>query len=81
LKMHGMWLDYKETKGPLCKMAGIFWFQIYFSIGNRMDQVHGLWTAQGRLVHGSTVDSIVAGSQGSPELDLAAALGHGNLPW
>jgi hypothetical protein len=46
-----------------------------------MDQVHGLWTAQGRLVHGSTVDSIVAGSQGSPELDLAAALGHGNLPW
>jgi hypothetical protein len=37
LKIHGGQLDYKETKGPLCKMAGIFWFCIYFSIGNCMD--------------------------------------------
>jgi hypothetical protein len=26
LKIHGLRLDYIETKGPLCKMAGIFWF-------------------------------------------------------
>jgi hypothetical protein len=50
-KIHGTRLDYKETKGPLCKMAGIFWFCIYFSIGNRMDQVHGSWTSVG-AVHG-----------------------------
>jgi hypothetical protein len=37
LKIYGLLLDYKETKGPLCKMAGIFWFWIYFSIGNHMD--------------------------------------------
>jgi hypothetical protein len=24
--IHGLRLDYKETKGPLCKTAGIFWF-------------------------------------------------------
>jgi hypothetical protein len=51
LKIYGLLLDYKETKGPLCKMAGIFWFWIYFSIGNRMDQVHGSWTSAG-AVHG-----------------------------
>jgi hypothetical protein len=26
LKIHGLQLDYKETKGLVCKMAGIFWF-------------------------------------------------------
>jgi hypothetical protein len=26
LKIHGLRLDYKETKWPLCKTAGIFWF-------------------------------------------------------
>jgi hypothetical protein len=24
LKIHGLCLDYKETKGPLCKMVRIF---------------------------------------------------------
>jgi hypothetical protein len=45
-----------------------------------MDRVHGLWTTQGRLVHCSTMDSTVAGDQGSPELILAATPGHENLP-
>jgi hypothetical protein len=69
-----------KRRGFSPNVAGLFWFQIYFSIGNRMDRVHGLLTAQGRLVHGCTADSTVADSQGSPELGLAAAPGNGNLP-
>jgi hypothetical protein len=38
------------------------------------------WTAQGWLVHGSTVDSTVADGRGSLELGLATAPGHGGLP-
>jgi hypothetical protein len=38
------------------------------------------WTAQGSLVHGSTMDSTVVDGRGSPELGLAAAPGHGGLP-
>jgi hypothetical protein len=46
-----------------------------------VDRVHGLWTAQGWPVHGSTMDLTVAGGRGSPELSLAAVPGHGGLPW
>jgi hypothetical protein len=35
MEIHGPRLDYKETKGPLCKFLGILDFQIYFSIENR----------------------------------------------
>jgi hypothetical protein len=69
-----------KGRGFFANEARIFWFRILFSIGNRMDRVYGLWTAQGRLVHGSTMDTTVAGGQGSPELSLAAAPGHGDLP-
>jgi hypothetical protein len=43
-----------------------------------VDRVHGLWTAQGWPVHGSTVDLTVAGGRSSPELGLAAASVHGD---
>jgi hypothetical protein len=66
-----------KGRGFSANVAGIFWFRIYFSLGNHMDRVHGLWAAQGRLVHGSTM----AGGQGSPELGLEAAPGHDNLLW
>jgi hypothetical protein len=39
-----------------------------------------LWTMQGSLIHGSTVDSIVDGGRGSPKLGLAAAPMHGGSP-
>jgi hypothetical protein len=45
-----------------------------------VDRVHGLWTARGWPVHGSTVDLTVAGGRSSLELGLAAAPGHGGLP-
>jgi hypothetical protein len=43
-----------------------------------VDHVHGLWTAQGWPVHGSTVDLTVAGGRSSPELGLVAASVHGD---
>jgi hypothetical protein len=46
-----------------------------------VDHVHGLSTVRGGPVHGSTVDLTVAGGRSSPELDLAAAPGHDDLPW
>jgi hypothetical protein len=69
-----------KGRGFSVNVAGIFWFRIYFSIGNCMDRVHGLWTAQGNLVHGCTMDSTVASGQGLLEFSLAIAPGHGNLP-
>jgi hypothetical protein len=30
LKISGLWLDYKEMEGPLCKFPGIIDFWIYF---------------------------------------------------
>jgi hypothetical protein len=51
LKIHGLRLHSKESKGPLYKIVGIFWFQIYFSIGKHRDRVHGSWITAA-LVHG-----------------------------
>jgi hypothetical protein len=45
-----------------------------------VDRVHGLWTVQEWLVHGSTMDLTMAGGQSSPELGLVAALRHDDLP-
>jgi hypothetical protein len=39
-----------------------------------VDRVHGLWTAQGWPVHGSTVDLTVVGSRSSPELSPPIAM-------
>jgi hypothetical protein len=67
----GLWLEYKETEGPLCKFSGIIDFWIYFSIGNHgglspwlMDQRMARWTDH----HGWP--------QSSMELGRAATLGH-----
>jgi hypothetical protein len=65
LKIHGLRLDYKETKGPLCKMVGIFWFQIYFSIGNRMDRVHGSWTSAGAIHGGHRTEAAMVAHRSS----------------
>jgi hypothetical protein len=54
-------------------MAGIFWFQIHFSIGNRMDRVHGSWTTGGT---GPRWTQNRGGGGGSPELLLPAGTGH-----
>jgi hypothetical protein len=35
LKIHGLQLDYKEVKEPLCKFLGIIDFWIYFSMENQ----------------------------------------------
>jgi hypothetical protein len=45
-----------------------------------VDRVHGLWTVQEWLVHGSTMDRTVAGGQSTLELGLVAALRHDDLP-
>jgi hypothetical protein len=76
LKMHGLWLDYKETKGPLCKMAGIFWFQIYFSIGNRMDRVHGSWTSVGAVHSGHRIEVVVVAHWSSRSRQVWATAAH-----
>jgi hypothetical protein len=34
LKICGLWVDYKETDGPLCKFPEIIDFWIYFSMEN-----------------------------------------------
>jgi hypothetical protein len=44
-----------------------------------VDSVHGSVDRAGWLVHGSTVDSIVADGRGSPELGLMAAPVRGGL--
>jgi hypothetical protein len=51
-----------------------------FLKGKVVDRVHRLWTAQEWPVHRSTMDLTVAGGRSSPELDIAAAPGHGDLP-
>jgi hypothetical protein len=61
--------------------VGLIRILIYFYKGKTVDRVHGLWTAQGWLVHGSTVDLTVAGGRSSPELGLAAVSEHDGLPW
>jgi hypothetical protein len=43
---HGLWLDYKETEGPLCKFPRII----------VVDSVHGSWTSAG--VHRESISGL-----------------------
>jgi hypothetical protein len=56
-----------QAQGVLCKIVGLI-------------RVHGLWTAEGCLVHGSTVGLTGASGRSAPELGIAATPGHGGLP-
>jgi hypothetical protein len=76
LKIYELRLDYKETKGSLCKMAGIFWFWIYFSIGNRMDRVHGSWTSAGVVHGGHRTEAAVVAHQSSYSRPVQAMVAH-----
>jgi hypothetical protein len=76
LKIHGLRLDYKETKGPLCKMVGIFWFQIYFSIGNHMDSVHGSWTSASAVHGGHRIEAVVVALWSSCYRPVQATAAH-----
>jgi hypothetical protein len=76
VKIRGLWLEYKETKGPLCKIAGIFWFQIYFSIGNPMDRVHGSWTSVGMVHGGHRTEAAVVAHRSSCSRPVWAMVSH-----
>jgi hypothetical protein len=53
LRNYGLWVNCKETKGPLCKILEITDFRIYSGIEKFMDWVHGSWTGG---APGSTMD-------------------------
>jgi hypothetical protein len=62
-----------QAQGVLCKTAGLIRILIYFYKGKTVDRVHGLWTAQGWSVHGSTMDLTVVSGRSSPELSPPVA--------
>jgi hypothetical protein len=76
MKINGLRLDYKETKGPLCKMVKIFWFQIYFTIGNHMDRFHGSWTSTDSVHGGHRIEAVVVAHRSSCSRPVQATTAH-----
>jgi hypothetical protein len=71
---YGLWVNYKETQGLLCKNARKYWilaFLIYFTMEKSLDSVHALWTtALGRSMvdpHGRADEKpLKSGWDGTP---------------
>jgi hypothetical protein len=72
LEICGLWVNFKQVQGLLCKVARTFGFWNYFQWEKVVDSVHGSVDRVGWPIHGSTVDSTVADGRGSLELSLTA---------
>jgi hypothetical protein len=79
-KIRDCGLILKKLRGLRAKCQKLEFPGIVFLKENSWTKSTSSWTAPGWPVDGSTVDSTMADCQGSSELGLAAAPGHGGLP-